>query len=161
MRIITMKTSLLWKQFLMGCLLLALLTSCAAAEPEPTSCEEVEGICMELSFDGESCTYEGPNDFKQGWVTLLFINESGGRAAVNLVRHTGDETIQDMIDLIGEEPSTAHHPGWSVEVGTWKPIASGKSCTWKGVLEPGVHTMVCARISPLGVWHGTGLTVED
>ena len=188
-----MKTSLLWKRFLIGCLLLALLTGCATAAPEtptpeptatlvpatstpipptatplpptdtsePTSCEEVEGICLWLSFDGESCTYEGPTEFKKGWVTLLFINESDGSAAVNLARHTGDETIQDAIDDIGEEPSTGHHPSWMVELGTWKRIAPGESYTWKAVLEPGIHTMVCARLSPLGVWHGTGLTVED
>jgi hypothetical protein len=28
--------------------------------PQRSSCEEIEGICLELSFDGESCTYEGP-----------------------------------------------------------------------------------------------------
>jgi hypothetical protein len=116
---------------------------------------------MELSFDGESCTYEGPTDFKKGWVTLLFINESEGRAAVNLLRHRGDYTIQDMIDFIGEEPSTLHHPYWSVELGTWKPIAPGESYAWKEILTPGIHTMVCARLSPRGAWFGTGLTVED
>ena len=32
-----MKTSLLWKRLLMGCLLLALLAGCATATPEPTA----------------------------------------------------------------------------------------------------------------------------
>lgn len=173
-----MKTSLLWKRFLIGCLLLTLLTGCATAAPEtptpeptatpvpptdtpePISCEEVEGNCLELTFDGESCTYEGPTDLKTGPVTLLFLNESEGRAAVNLVRHTGDETIQDMIDYIGEEPSTGTAPTWTRGLGTFQVIRSGESHTWEGVLEPGIHTMVCA--SPqYGIWFGTGLTVED
>jgi len=82
-----MKTNLLAKLFVMGCLLFALLTGCATAAPEtpihptttpapptatlvpptdtpvpptdtpePTSCEEVEGNCLALSFDGENCT---------------------------------------------------------------------------------------------------------
>jgi len=35
---------------------------------------------------------------------------------VNLVRHIGDETIQDVIDIIGEEPSKAHAPSWTVDI---------------------------------------------
>lgn len=32
------------------------------------------------------------------------------------MRHTGDETIQDMIDYIGEEPTTKHHPNESLHL---------------------------------------------
>ncbi len=183
-----MKTSSLWKRFLIGYLLLALLSGCATTAPEtptlhrpsvpmgeptatlvlptatpkPTSCEKVEGICLWLSFDGESCTYEGPTEFKKGGVTLLVINESAAGASVNLVRHTGDETIQDAIDHIGEEPSSKHHPSWTIEIpGVWKRVPPGESYTWEGILEPGIHTMVCARLNPFGVWFGTGLTVKD
>ena len=128
--------------------------------PGPKSCEEVEGNCMKLSFDGENCTYDGPTDFKTGPVTLLFLNESEGIAAGNLMRHTGDETIQDMIDYIGEEPSTGTFPTWTHGLGTFQVIRSGERHTWEVVLEPGIHTMVCA--SPqYGIWFGTGLTVED
>lgn len=81
---------------------------------------------------------------------------------MNLVRHTGDETIQDVIDIIGEEPSKAHAPSWTVDIqGVWKWVSAGESHTWEGVLEPGIHHMVCARFTPYGVWFGTGLTVED
>jgi hypothetical protein len=116
---------------------------------------------MELTFDGESCTYEGPSKLKAGPVTLFFHNESEATAAVNLVRHTGDQTIQDMIEYIGEEPTTKHAPGWVEELGTWKLTTRGESHTWEGVLEPGIHTMVCARYRPSGAWHGGGFTVED
>ena len=173
-----MKTSLLWSRLLIGFLLLVLLAGCATVAreiltpkptstpisptdtPGPKSCEEVEGNCMKLSFDGENCTYDGPTDFKTGPVTLLFLNESGSLAAVNLVRHTGDETIQDKIDYIGEEPSSVHAPPWTRGLGTWQLIRSGKIYTWEGSLEPGIHTMTCA--SPeYGIWHGAGFTVED
>lgn len=130
------------------------------ATPEPPSCEEVEGNCLELTFDGESCTYKGPTDLKAGPVTLFFHNESEGRAAVNLLAHTGDETIQDAIDYIGEEPTTKHHPGWTRELGTWRTVSPDESHTWEGVLEPGIYHMVCASFSE-GGWFGTGLTVED
>lgn len=130
--------------------------------PEPTSCEEVEGICMELTFDGESCHYEGPTSLKTEPVTLIFFNESDGAAATNMIRLLEDKTFQDVVDYSGEEPSTKHHPSWSVEIpGVWKNVGSGKSHVWKGVLKPGIHALVCARIAPLGVWMGAGFTVDE
>ena len=130
--------------------------------PNPTACEEGEGICLELTFNGESCTYAGPTIFTTGPVLLLFLNKSEGAAVTNLVRHKGDETIQAMIDYMGEEPSTKHHPYWTVEIrGVYRSVESGASHVWEGVLEPGIYSMVCARLVPLGVWFGTGLTVEE
>lgn len=173
-----MKTSLLWKQCLIGFFLLALLTGCATAAPEtptpeptttivpltatpkPTSCEEVEGICLDLTFDGENCTYEGPTELTSGPVTLFFNNKSEGAAAVNFLMLLEGKTVEDVIEYTGEEPTTKHHPSWSRELGTWMPIVAGKSQHWEGELEPGDYFMVCARLSPLGVWLGTGLTVE-
>jgi hypothetical protein len=120
-----------------------------------------DAVLYQLSFDGESCTYEGPTELTAGPVTLLFINESKERAAVNLLKHTGDETIQDMIEYIGEEPTTKHHPSWTRELGTWKPVLPGESYTWRGILESGTHTIGCARLNPLGVWFGGGFVVKD
>lgn len=121
----------------------------------------IENRVLRLTFDGESCSYEGPTVLKAGPVTLLFFNESKGVATVYLVMHTGDETIQDAIDYVGEEPSKKHAPSWTRELGIWKVVFSGESFTWKGNLEPGIYHMVCASPMPYGVWFGTGLTVED
>ncbi len=137
---------------------LVLITACAAGAAGDEAVRDGELI---LTFDGESCTWQYPTVLKAGPVTLLFFNESEGSAAVNLVRHTGDETIQDMIDYIGEEPSTKHYPSWTQELGTWKSVPPGESLTWEGVLEPGIYTMGCARLEPLGGWYGGGFTVED
>ena len=150
-----------------------LATACATTQPEktlkplppteppltltPLICED-GFLC--LTFDGESCTYEGPTDLASGPAVLVFFNDSPELAAVNVLRHTGDETIQDAIDHIGEEPSSKHHPSWSIELGTWKSLAGGMSLRWEGVLEPGIHHMVCASFKQ-GVWFGTGLTVEE
>jgi len=121
----------------------------------------IENRVLRLTFDGESCSYEGPTVLKAGPVTLLFFNESKGMAAVNLVMHTGDETIQDAIDYIGEEPTTKHAPSWTRDLGTWKGVPPGERLTWEGDLEPGIYHMVGARLTPFGVWFGIGLTVED
>jgi len=79
-----------------------------------------------------------------------------------MVRHTGGKTIQDMKDTFVEEPMSGHRPSWAIEIkGLWSGIPSGESHFWEGVLEPGIHTLVCARLTPLGVWFGGGFTVEE
>ena len=124
-----------------------------------------------LSFDGESCTYEGPTDLAAGPVTIDIVNlreepaEEKWRLAfaANLGRHRGDETVQDMIDYIGAEPSPKHAPPWvsHVQPSLWdQTVLPGQTLTWEGDLEPGTYTMVCAHLDPFGVWFGTGLTVE-
>ncbi len=129
--------------------------------PKPTSCNEIEGNCLELLFDGENCTYKGPANLTIGPVKLLYSNESEENSAVNIVKHTGDETIQDMIDYIGKEPSSVHHPTWTRELGTWRRVAPGATYIWNGHLLPGIHTMVCATWEPVFVWFGGGFSVDE
>ena len=119
------------------------------AAPKPASCEEIDGICLQLTFDGEGCSYLGPTDIKTGSVTLIFLNESDVRAATNMIRLLEDKTLEDVIEYNGEEPSTKHAPRWSVDVrGVYWGINPAESHIWEGVLEPGIHAMVCARLQP-------------
>jgi len=157
----------IWKEFLIGSLLLVFITGCTAATPEmpapePTpmqiSCEEVEGNCIELIFYGDSCVFNGPEQFNSGPVTYIFINESDVPYATNMIRLSEDKTYQDLVDYTGEEPTSKHHPSWSVEIlGLWKYVASGN--VWTGDLEPGLHAVVCA--GRLGIWLGGGFTVVE
>jgi hypothetical protein len=135
-----------------------------------TACggEGAEDGPLRLTFDGEDCTYEGPTELNAGPVTIDFVNEmevdEWRPFKVNLVRHTGDETVQDMIDYLGPEPSTKHQPSWvsNPSPPPWDyPVLPGQTVNWEGNLEPGTYTMICAYPSPLGVWFGTGLIVED
>jgi len=131
-------------------------------EVEPLSCQTVEGVCLELTFDGENCVYKGPSEIEAGPITFIYLNESEKSAYVNMLQHTGDKTIQDAIDYIGEEPSTKHHPDWTLEIpGFFRSVSAGNSYTWEGELEPGIHHMICANVTPLGVYFGGGFTVED
>ncbi len=132
-----------------------LLGACASGD------DGIEDGVLHLTFDGESCTYEGPTTHKAGPVTLLFLNESETTAYAGLVRHTGDKTLQDMIDYMGEGPTSKTTPSWTQVIYAYGNVLAGESSTWEGVLESGIHTMVCIRVLPHGAWFGTGLTVED
>jgi len=129
--------------------------------PNPTSCQEVEGTCLGLSFDGEACTYREPTDLNAGLVTFLFLNKSEGGAAAGMVRHKGDKNIQDAKDTFVEEPSTGHAPAWTIRLINYKGVPPAESYLWEGILEPGIHTMVCAKFMPQCVWFGGGFKVEE
>ena len=167
---------------------LLLVTACATTQPAPTStslpptetpqprsCDVVDGICLDLTFDGESCIYDGPTDLQSGPVTLIFHNESDEWAETNMIRILGDKTLQDVILRVGEEPlehDAAHvwrwfaAPWWFTIPGVDKrDLGPGESNFWEGVLEPGIHALFCVRHpawpEQFGVWLGTGLTVGD
>jgi hypothetical protein len=133
-------------------------------KPEPPSCAEVEGNCLVLTFDGESCTYQGPTELRAGPVTLVFRNESDVVAASKLLRLWGDKTSQDLIEYYGEGPFTHSAPPWSATVlpGIREPIGVGGSHRWEGTLEPGIHGWVCGGFMPdFTGWLGAAFTVEE
>lgn len=114
------------------------------ATPKPTSCNEVEGVCLELTFTGESCHFEGPTNMKAGPVTLIYFNKSDSLAFTNMIWLSGNKTYQDVIEYSGEEPFTTHHPDWSVEIpGVWRGVVPAGSRIWTGHLTPGIYALVC------------------
>ncbi len=133
------------------------------------SCGGSDEATLRIAFDGSNCTYEGPTELTAGPVSVDFVNESDSVFRVNLMRHTGDETVQEMVDYLGPEPSEKHQPSWVRDLGTWEfpvwtedwPAFAGRTVRWEGDLEPSIYTMICASVHPTyGVWFGTGLTVS-
>ena len=138
---------------------------------------------LHLTFNGESCTYDGPTELTPGPVELVFLNESEENARTVTVIIDEGHTVQDVIDDLGAEPSTGQQPPWTksppspwVDAPPWAPergtgwsTEPGETFRREVDLEAGLYAMACARLSPhlpefvvtvLGVWFGTGLTVE-
>jgi hypothetical protein len=140
-------------------------TMTAAAEPTATpekpSCDEVEGSCLELYFDGQSCFYEGPENMKTGPVTLIFLNNSDGFAADELLRLQPGHTYQEFIDFVGEFPTIVQRPPWAVrDAPKMIIVAPGGSYVWEGVLQPAIYALVCGS-TDFGMWGGGYFTVEE
>ena len=115
---------------------------------------------LQLTFDGDSCAYEGPTELAAGPATLTFINSSDEPAFMEIAWHTGDETAQDAIDYVGEEPTSKFHPSWTREVlGAYNVIEPGETFLWEGELEPAIHQIVCGMSSPNRVWLANVVTV--
>jgi hypothetical protein len=130
------------------------------AAPETATTAATAAQVLRLTFDGETCTYEGPTEPQPGPVELIYVNDSEGEAWVALNRHNGDETIQDAIDHFGPSPSPTPCPYWKTDVAR-SSAAPGDTYRWEGDLQAATHHLVCYRNPPLEVWFGTGLTVEE
>ena len=131
-----------------------------AATASPSATENSEAVLLDLTFDGESCTFDGPTELTQGPIVLTFHNESDVDAAVNFLELLEGKTIEDVIEYNGPEPTQRHHPSWSRELGSWSRVSAGSSHEWEAYLEPASYFMVCAQLAPpISVWLGTGLTV--
>jgi hypothetical protein len=156
------------------CAVFPLLASCGEPEPASPTATPVpptlapiqatstplplSGVQLVLTSDVGSCVYKGPTPIKAGQpVTLVLHNESAEPASMALMRHFGTETIQNMIDYLGEESLPKHAPTWVVHVnGVWKHLGAGASHTWEGTLQPKIHTLASATREPHGAWFGVG-----
>ena len=134
-----------------------ILTACSA----PT--DKLDQNVLLIIFDGYTCDYRGPSSIKPGPVTLVFLNKGEEEmSSANLAKHMGDETIQDAIDHIGEEPSYKHSPSWAEDIrGVWYGVFPGDFHIWEGELEPGTYSMFCAINQPFSSWYAAGLIVEE
>ena len=119
----------------------------------------MQGNCLELTFDGENCIYEGPAEQKTGPTTVLFINQSEKLAFIALGKHTGNETLKDTIDYWEEGPKHGH-PSWAEWVFE-EDASAGNSDSWQGNLESGTYFLTCSQGLPYKWWLGVGFTVEN
>ena len=137
--------------------LMVILVACGE-ESEPTPCDEVEGTCLYVQWDGENCDYTGPSEINAGPVTFIFQNETEENAHANLVRLDEGKTVQDIVYYI-EEEDHAHAPSWVTHTGAYRFALPGESYTWNGDVEPGLHTLGCL---PVGAdYFGGEVTVVE
>ncbi len=51
---------------------------------------------MTVTFDGDGCLYQGPSRLPAGMVTLQFVNDSDGDAAVSMAKLRDGVTLDDV-----------------------------------------------------------------
>ncbi len=117
---------------------------------------------VQLTFDGEQCTYEGPSVLSagQGQVEVVYHNESAEDAWFFFGRLDEGKTTQDMIDDIAENPTRSTPPSWTVNVWNKSKIPADSSTTpVPRTVTPGVHNLVCGSETPPYAYFGGELTV--
>jgi len=112
---------------------------------------------LQLTFDDEQCTYEGPSELSAGEIEIVYHNESSEVIWFAFDRLDEGRTAQDMIDHIVDE---AGPPSWTV--GVWfqgRISANASSIPTPRTLQPGLHTLVCGTWTPNQGYFGGELAV--
>jgi hypothetical protein len=112
---------------------------------------------LQLTFDGEQCTYEGPSELSAGEVEIVYHNESSEVIWFDFGRLNEGRTTQEIIDYTvdGVEP-----PSWWVRVWNQSRIsANASSIPTMQTVAPGLHALVCGTWTPYQGYFGSELTV--
>ena len=117
-----------------------------------------------LTFDGQTCTYEGPEVISAGDMTITLNNKSEYEADIWIVKLDEGRTWQEMLDFIGVPGSNVHPPDWS-DATIIKGDVPGNPDAKKFQLNKGLYVINCCTcneiLGPKGVWPGVPLEVTE
>jgi hypothetical protein len=113
----------------------------------------------QLTFDGSTCVYEGPQEVTAGAVVVELVNDSDGTANVFVGLLDEGTTVQDVVDALGPEPSTGSGVSGVSDMGGQNPAGAGETMRWEAGLAAGEYLVTCNRRG--NVWHGGGFTVVN
>ena len=133
-----------------GCVLLA---ACGSDDTDDAG-------AVEISFNGESCEYLGPERLPTGATDFAFTNESDIVASGVVLQITDDRTYADVEELSRSDPEWNGDEEWSELVSPAASVASGNSYEWVSDLAEGSHYVVCLDGALESFFYGGGFTVE-
>ena len=117
-----------------------------------------------LTFDGETCNYDGPNVITQGQLTIVLNNKTDLDVDLWVAKLNEGRTWQDMLDYIGLPGSNVHRPPWSSSSISMTTVANNPDATVL-TLSEGLYAICCCTCwetsGPQGVWPGASLEVKD
>jgi hypothetical protein len=155
-----MKTTMLWKRFVTGGLLLVLLTGCALVAPETPTPEPtalpVPPVPAEIIvvFDGNECAMSRPAELPTGEHVVAY-NDLSGKNLILYIRYLADgHTFQDLLDLQSEPGVSSLRPSWLMDIGAateWKRLAGGWEVYTFPFDQEAEHTILVFG-DPGGLW---------
>ncbi len=132
-----------------------------SSTPEPTTCSEVDDPCVEVIFKEDRCIYHGPSVLPEGTAYIQFHNQRDERARMGVWNLMEGKTIQGFQEMVGDEPSSAHHnPPWVTGMGTASIAGPGRIILRRENYLPGIYVLDCFMEDPYQLWFGGGFTVE-
>ena len=156
-------------------LVACMVSACARSAPTPTSLPPTrppatpastdtpkpapftptpEVPVVDLTFDGQSCQYEGPEVVHEGKLVIV-VNDLTDDPAFHMHVFKIDEgkTWQDMLDYIGEPGTYVPPVPWASSVGIGALVEDNPNAR-RFTLTPGMHGIVCALHNggPEGIW---------
>jgi hypothetical protein len=116
-----------------------------------------------LTFDGETCKYDGPSVVTEGEVTIILNNETEYELDLWAARLDEGRTWQEMLDYIGPPGSSVELPSWSDGTMIAADVPGNPNATVYQLREGlyGISCCTCGEIKgPRGVWPGASLEVR-
>jgi hypothetical protein len=102
-----------------------------------------DGRVLQLTIDGDSCVYEGPDMLAAGEAEIVYRNTSPEARWANTLRLDDDRTVADTLNYIDNDP-LAGAPSWSSPVWLNLYLPAGAAPTSRlATLEPGTHILLC------------------
>ena len=97
-----------------------------------------------VTYDGETCQYEGPESIVQGEVTMVLNNLTDSRYVhLHLGRLDEGKTRQDVVEHVGDAFTASPISWWSEIGGVW--FTKGDRKVKEYLVEPGNHVIACAE----------------
>lgn len=139
-----------WAWSIGGCLLLAACGGDDADDAGP----------VEITFDGASCEYRGPDRLPTGATDFTFTNGSDiiGSGVVLVI--TDDRTYDEVEELSRSDPDWNGDEEWSELVSPAAGVVPGNTHEWVTELAAGSHYVVCMSNDLESFFYGGGFTVE-
>ncbi len=136
------------------CAAFALIAAACSTGPESRS--------IELTFEGDECSYVGPTRLTPGPVHITFENLSAGRVWVVLVRLDSGRSVEEFEDWTDTAPG-AGLPGFVTTrwtTGDRNGIDASRSVAEETELVAGTYAMACGSVAPDLGYFASGLEVE-
>ena len=121
---------------------------------------------LSVTFDGSSCSYDGPEQLSAGDVTVQGTNDSDLILRVSVDLLVDGATVDDFVEYLQPEPKEVEAPDF-VETQTQVVVAPGTTDGFSFPLGAGEHVLVCVTYedeeAPPAAWAAqpAGVTVTE
>ena len=110
--------------------------------------ESVEGVSLTVTFDGDTCVYDGPTELPPGEVTVTLINDSNKTSYAEMAKLQDGVTFEDVTAFHSPEPYEGARP----EEDLVEPLEfdqahayAGDDGSTSGVVTVGEYVLVCRQ----------------
>ena len=120
---------------------------------------------IELQFDGEDCSYGGPEVVSAGPALIALNNQTEGAVVLTVLKLDEGRTWEEMVDLF-PPGAVKEPPPWSTQVNGVRTKAAqarfpGNLEAKEFILDEGLYVISCVQASrPVGVWLGAPFEVK-
>jgi hypothetical protein len=128
-------------------ILLVLISTCGSKE------ESVEAVSVDeltVTFESESCRYEGPTVIQAGEVKIIYDNRTEKKANDDVRLIPDGYTWQEYVEILSLKETNNWSPDWSVLQSGSVVIDDPRAKVYD--FKPGLFALACVEWTDTGGW---------